>query len=121
MNGSIDNGQVKGTLMRYRWFIVVGNAVGVFVAAVVAGNPGRGEGGARWEYGVIRGDPVWKWYGPSGSVDVGSGSEFARLMGAAYSAKAETFEANVLNSLGEQGWELVTAPEKSKYVFRRPK
>jgi hypothetical protein len=52
---------------------------------------------------------------------VGNGSEFARQMGAAYSAKAEAFEANVLNSLGEQGWELVTAPEKSKYILRRPK
>jgi hypothetical protein len=106
--------------MRYRWLIVVG-IVGTIVAVLAAGNAGRGQGSARWEYGVFRGDPVWSWYGPSGPVAVGSGSEFARLMGAAYSTKAEAFEANVLNSLGEQGWELVTAPEKSKYVLRRPK
>lgn len=108
--------------MRYRR-LVVGIVVVIVavLAAAVAGNAGRGQGGARWEYSVFRGDPVWNWYGPSGSVDVSSGSEFARLMGTAYSTKAEAFEANVLNSLGEQGWELVTAPEKNKYILRRPK
>jgi len=109
--------------MRYRWLVIVGIVVamvGVLVAGM-AGNAERGQGPVRWQYGIFRGDPVWNWYGPSGSVDVSSGSEFARLMGTAYSTKAEAFEANVLNSLGEQGWELVTAPEKNKYVLRRPK
>ena len=40
-------------------------------------------------------------------------------MGAAYSTKGAALEANVLNTLGGQGWELVAAMDKNKYLLKR--
>jgi len=109
--------------MKYKWLVVVGIMVAIVavLAAGAAGNAGRGQQSVRWEYGVFRADPVWSWYGPSGWVDQVNSQDFARAMGAAYSTKVAATEANVLNSLGEQGWELVAVTERSKYILRRPK
>jgi hypothetical protein len=107
--------------MKSTWLIVVGIVALVLVALAAAGNTGRGQGPVRWEYGVFRGDPVWSWYGPSGWVDQVNSQDFARAMGTAWSTKVAATEANVLNSLGEQGWEVVAVAERSKYILRRPK
>ena len=109
--------------MRCKWLVVAGIAIAIaaVLAAGAASNAGRGQGATRWEYGVFRGDPVWSWYGPSGWVDQVNSQDFARAMGAAYSTKEAATEANVLNSLGEQGWEIVAVAERSKYILRRPK
>ena len=107
-------------VMRKRWQVAA-IVVGVLVTAVLAGAAARGAVQVRWEYGVFRGEGVWSWYGPTGWVDRVNSQDFARTMGAAYSTKGEALEANVLNALGEQGWELVTASERNKYVLRRPR
>jgi hypothetical protein len=79
------------------------------------------SGAGRWEYGIFRGEGVWTWYGPSEAVDNADAREFASAMKAAYSQKGTELEANVLNALAARGWEVVAAPEKNKYLLRRPR
>jgi hypothetical protein len=108
--------------MSSKRLIAVGVVLAVLAVVVWAGTAGgTGSASRQWEYGVFVGEPAWSWYGPTAEVSHGSPQEFARAMNAAYSTEGAAFETSVLNALGAQGWELVTAPERSKYVFRRPR
>jgi hypothetical protein len=108
-------------VMRNRWLVAGAIVLGMVVTAVYAGAAARGSVVVRWEYGVFRGEGTWSWYGPQGEVDRVSSQDFAKTMGAGYSTDDAALEANVLNALGEQGWELVTASERNKYILRRPR
>jgi hypothetical protein len=105
-----------------RGLVIAGIVLAVVAAVVVLGQGGgAGQGGRQWEYGVFLGEPLWDWYSATATVENVSGPDFARAMGTAYSTRGAGLEANVLNALGSQGWELVTVADKSKYVLRRPK
>jgi hypothetical protein len=108
-------------VMTRRYLLTVGVVAGMLAAAVWAGVSGIGQGGARWEYGIFRGEGVWTWYGLDEAVDNADRQEFADKIQAKYSQRDAELEVNVLNSLATQGWELVAAPEKNKYVLRRPR
>ena len=115
--------------MTRRYGVVVGIVVAVLAAVVWAaagGVSGAGgnevrRGAARWEYGIFSGEGVWTWYALDTAVDNADAGEFAGRMHARYAQRGTELEANVLNSLAAQGWELVAAPEKNKYVLRRPR
>ncbi len=104
-----------------RYGVVVGIVVVVLVAAVWAGVSGVGQGPGRWEYGIFQGEGVWSWYALNTSVDNGDAGDFANRMHARYAQRGTELEANVLNSLAAQGWEVIATPEKNKYVLRRPR
>jgi hypothetical protein len=113
---------LKGMVMVTRSLVIAGIVLAI-VAAVVLGQAG-GTGQAtpkQWEYGVFLGEPLWSWYTPGATVDHLSSGDFARKMGTAESSQGPALEANVLNALGAQGWELVTVAERSKYILRRQK
>lgn len=107
--------------MTRRYWVVVGIVVAVLAAVVLAGVSGVGQGTARWEYGIFRGEGVWTWYALDTAVDNVDAGEFAGKMHARYAQRGTELEANVLNSLAAQGWEVVAAPEGNKYLLRRPK
>jgi len=117
----LSDSQTKGMVMTRRYLLIVGVVVGVLAAVVWAGVSGIGQGRARWEYGIFRGEGVWTWYAPGVAVDNADAGDFASQIHAAYSQRGTELEMNVLNSLAAQGWEPVAAPEKNKYVLRRPR
>ena len=106
-------------VMMRRYLLSAGIVAGILVAVVWAGVSGSGRDGVRWEYGIFRGEGVWTWYAPGVALDNADAGEFASQIHAAYSQKGTELETHVLNSLAAQGWELVAAPEKNKYVLRR--
>jgi len=108
-------------VMMRRYLLAVGIVVAVLVVVVLAGVSGVGRGPARWEYGIFRGEGVWTWYGLDETVDNADRQEFADKMQAKYSQRDAELEVNVLNSLAARGWEIVAAPEKNKYMLRRPR
>jgi hypothetical protein len=121
MQSALDS-ELKGTIMRCRYLVVAGIAIAVLAAVVLAaGGAGQNQGTARWEYGIFQGEGVWTWYGLREAVDNVDAGEFAGRMHAQYAQRGTQLEANVLNSLAERGWEVVAAPEKNKYVLRRPR
>ena len=107
--------------MTRRYLVIAGVVLTILAAVVLAGVGPSRQGTGRWEYGIFRGEGVWTWYAPGVAMDNADAAEFASQIHAAYSQKGTELEANVLNSLAAQGWELVAAPEKNKYVLRRPR
>jgi hypothetical protein len=95
---------------------------GVFAVAGLAqrDTPPRSGGAARWEYGILRMDgPTWR--ERSRIVEQKSEFDFAAALNAPYSNRSDVFETNLLNALGDQGWELVSVPRGGSYVFKRPR
>jgi hypothetical protein len=111
--------------MTRKYWVVAGIVISLLAAVVLAqvgaSGSGAGRGGPRWDYGIFRGEGTWTWYAPGAAMDNADAGDFATKMGAAYSQKGTELEANIINSLAAQGWELVAAPEENKYVLRRPR
>ncbi len=108
--------------MRNRCLFFALALIGIFVAAGLAqrGNAPRSENVSKWEYGILRAD-VLTWQERSRVVDQKNGPDFAAALGTPYSPLSDVFEINLLSSLGEQGWELVSVPRGGFYVFKRPR
>ena len=92
----------------------------------------------RWEYGVYRGrvyrngEYLWSWQDAKGRFYRSHLRQFLTEMGldqkavdAAPDSEADTLELDLLNALGEKGWELFwTRQEKDGswfFLFKRPK
>jgi hypothetical protein len=52
-------------------------------------------------------------------VEQKSEPDFAAALNAPYSNRSDVFETNLLNALGDQGWELVSVPEGGSYIFKK--
>lgn len=98
-------------------------AVLLLAALIVAGVAGRDaslrpENAARWDYGILRVD-TRTWRERDRIVEQKSGPDFAGALRVPYSNQSDVFEINLLNGLGDQGWELVSASRGGTYVFKR--
>lgn len=105
---------------RIVWIAVV--LLGVLMAAAMAGRDAspRPESAARWDYGILRVDFL-SWRERDRIVEQKSGPDFAAALRVPYSNQSNVFEINLLNGLGDQGWELVSMSRDRVYVFKRPR
>ena len=113
---------VKGTTMKNRGLLFAVLLSGAFVAACLAqrDTPPRSRNASRWEYGILRMD-ILTWRERGRIVEQKDGPNFAAALNAPYSILSDVFEMNLLNAVGDQGWELVSVPKGGFYVFKRPR
>jgi hypothetical protein len=94
--------------------VLVATGLGTRDAAPASANT------TQWDYGILRMDML-TWCERGRIVEQKPPADFAEALGIPYSRDANIFEINVLNGLGDQGWELVTMPKGAIYVFKRPR
>jgi hypothetical protein len=94
--------------------VLVATGLGTRDAAPASANT------TQWDYGILRMDML-TWCERGRIVEQKPPADFAEALGTPYSRDAKIFEINVLNGLGDQGWELVTMPKGAIYVFKRPR
>lgn len=124
--------------MGNRYWTVGGVVLAVLATVVLAGMHTTEPGRVAWEYGMYvsgvgeDGQKRVSWYDATGYRINYSPYEFCRQMNIPASntkvdemALTPVYEVTVFNFLGEQGWELVSLPEKESrsttYLFKRAK
>jgi hypothetical protein len=92
----------------------------LLVAAGVAARTSSARSGneVQWDYGILRTDTL-TWRQRGRIIEQMTGPDFAAAMNTPYSNDSDVFEINLLNCLGDRGWELVDVPRGSLYVFKR--
>jgi hypothetical protein len=109
--------------MERKYLLVLGLALVVSTGGVLAGRSPVAHKGQQWEYGVFELGQEWIWCAPGVLVRTESQRDFAVEMKLnTYGNPVGTLQ--VVNHLGEQGWELVEfseCPDISTYWFKRPR